>query len=193
MPSDSWLNGWLTGDIVPATEFAKGTGAFYDSTLGTATASFDITSVPTWGTNIRINLLGRGDTAALATGVIMRFNNDSAANYSSQQVTGIAAVASAAEINSTGSPAIGSIAASSATVSFPGGFEAVIPNFRTTAFFKQAYSFGGAAQGIVAASRDASARTMVWANTAAITRITLLPQAGNFITGSRCTAYVTGP
>jgi hypothetical protein len=43
--SGTWASGWATGDVVTAAEIAKGVGAIYDTTLGIASASIDVTPI----------------------------------------------------------------------------------------------------------------------------------------------------
>jgi len=193
MPSASWLNGWLSGDQLTAAELGKSMGAFFDSTLGGAAASFDITSVPTWGSHLMIELYGRGDTAATTVQATMRFNNDSGANYSVQAVSGVATTTTSAEANSVTSLGLGSIAAASATANYTGAVSIVVPQFRGTTFFKSVHIHNVFATALTTGGIQVQIRSGVWASTSAITRVTLIPSAGNFAAGTRCTAYVLGP
>jgi hypothetical protein len=192
MPSDSWLNGWVTGDVVTAAEFGKSGGAFFDSIAAGAVASFDITSVPTWGTTIRILLHGRGDTVATSTNVQVRFNNDTAANYATQRLSGNTTTASSSETNTATSIVAGTIAAASAPAQVPGSSEIVIPNFRTAAFIKSTITTWTWANGLATTNHTTGIDGGVWSGVN-ITRITIFPAAGNFVLGTRCTAYVVGP
>lgn len=193
MPSASWLNGWLTGDVVTTAEFSKSSGAFFDSTLGSAGASFDITSVPTWGSHIKIVLVGRGDTAASSVAVTLRFNNDAAANYTSERLFANATSVTGSESVSATSANAGGLAAASATANHAGMVEIVIPNFRGTTFFKNYTGVSGWTQALTTTNVNVDIRSGAWASTSAITRVTIIPGAGNFVAGSRCTAYVLGP
>jgi hypothetical protein len=161
----------------------------YDNIAAGAIASWDVSTGLTGYNHLKIVCHGRGDTASANVGVIIRFNNDSGANYAAQRVGGSAATAAAAEINSTASPIIGAMTGSTATANHAGGFEVTVPNYAGTTFFKGAYSVGGFASALTTTNLEVDAREVVWASTAAITRVTILPSAGNFILGSRLTIY----
>src|SRR3972149_4739610 len=60
----------------------------FDSTLSVATASFDIQNIPSNYKHLWIIWQGRGDNATLQVEVVMRFNNDSGANYDYQTQLG---------------------------------------------------------------------------------------------------------
>jgi len=193
MPSASWLNGWLSGDQLTAAELGKGVGSFFDSTLGSAAATFDITSIPTWGSHLMIELYGRGDTASANVTVSARFNNDSGANYGSQGVAGNTTSTTAGQSNSSTSIPVAGFSAASATANHPGSLQILIPHFRGTMFFKQVLATYFYSTAITSSGMTVAVQGGVWASTAAVTRVTFILSAGNFVAGSRCTAYVLGP
>lgn len=161
----------------------------YDNVLVGTAASWDVTTGLTGYNQLKVLLQARGDTAATSIDVRMRCNNDSGANYGSQYVRGIAAAASAAEAASATSAHVGNIAAASATASHAGVGEIWIPNYGGTTFFKGWNSNLGWSQAITTSTIAAQALQGVWANTAAITRLTIFPSAGAFIAGSRLSIY----
>src|SRR6266704_6680502 len=97
MPSATWALGWLAGDVVTSAEFAKGAGSIYDTTLGGASATVDITSIIANYAHLLIEVYARSDTAANTALLGMRFNNDAAANYDYERNYGTGATPTSAE------------------------------------------------------------------------------------------------
>lgn len=192
MASNSWFNGWLPGDIPTAAEFKKGVGAIADTTLGGSAASIDLTGLPTSYAHLLVAIVGRGDTAASNVNVSLRFNNDSAANYSMQHIQGNTTTPTAAESVGQTSILCGFMAAASATAGHPGSLFISLPGYSGTTFFKQALCQVGLSLALTTTNSFVSQRMGVWASTAAINRLTLLPVSGNFIAGTRMTVYAMG-
>jgi hypothetical protein len=155
-----------------------------DTTLGGATATIAFSSIPATFAHLLLVGQGRGDTAATATNLNLRLNGDSATNYSTQQVQGSSATASAAVTTAQTSAGIASMAAASATAGVFSPVFAFLPNYAGTVAQKDLLAL------------DLFIGTPVvqligghWASTSAINSITLLPGAGNFIAGTRFTLY----
>lgn len=193
MPSASWLNGWLTGDLVSAGEFRKGVGCVADSTLGVAAASIDFTGLPTSYAHLMVVLNGRGDTAAATVGVGMRFNNDSTAgHYNWETLTAVDATVSSAGgggaatsydlglLPAASSPAAGSFGAVMAWILHYGsGLEHPFVGINACAPGSTGISvklLGGQSVNLGAV----------------INRITFVPSAGNFAAGTRASIYAMG-
>jgi len=193
MPSASWLNGWLSGDQLTAGEFKKGVGMVFDSTAGGAVASFDTGAIiPAGYAHLRVVLQARGDTAAVGTNLLVRFNNDSGANYDIQYHVGQASAAAAAESFAGTSGYIGSMAAASAPASVSGQAEMIIANYAGTTFQKTYLSQSATKTGTTTGLMFAYHISGFWRSTSAINRITVFPAAGNFVAGHRMTVYVYG-
>lgn len=188
---------WDTPAGADGTKFLRDDGTFvvptmvrlYDNIAGGAIANWDVSSGLTGFTHLKLVLQARGDTAATSVFLHMRLNNDLGNNYGSQYVRGIAAGTSADESVSASAARLGIIAAASATAGHTGVFEAIIPNYAGTTFFKNWTANGGWTQAITTSTMAAMTSQGVWASTSAINRITILPSAGNFIAGSRLTIY----
>lgn len=159
----------------------------FDSTLGAAAASFDITSIPATYNHLRLVLLIRATEAVVQNQVVLRFNGDTAANYSWQRLYGQAATPAAAETAGDTRALAGWYPAASAAANMAGVVEMLIPHYRTTTFYKSfsALSGYGGNAGQIMAGHHAGA----WASVAVINRITLSPASGNWVAGSRCTLY----
>lgn len=193
MPSNSWLNGWLTGDVWSASEFSKSMGSFYDSTLGGLSATFDITSVPAWGAHLLLIVAAKGSTAALTSKLQIRFNNDSTAVYWSQDLSGSAGTPAAAEVAGATRADVAVIPAASDVSADAGISQIWVPFFRGTTWRKTFNSTSWMLCGGGSGQMQTRTSGGFWGNTAAITRITLLLDAGSFSAGSRCTGYILGP
>lgn len=192
--SGSWGTGWIPGDVLTAAEFAKMAGAFYDNVLGAPAASFDINPLPTWGSHLMLLAFLRGDTAAVNAYVGVRFNNDSGANYSYDGIKASGStIAAFPEGTNQTEMAWGMMPANTATAGAFGALSADVPNFRSTAGHKPFTSMSTHRETTASGGIFLFDVGGIWASTAAITRITVFPFAGNFVAGSRLTAYVLGP
>lgn len=190
--SGTWASSWATGDVVTAAEFRKGMGCVADSTLGVAAASFDFTGLPTSYAHLVIELYARGDTAANNTLGLLRFNNDSAANYlwqrSSVTATTFTGVEGLAQSNIT----VGLMPAASAAANFFGVTRIYVPNYANTANYKSCVIANFIAWATTTGTMASEANGGIWRVANAINRVTVLPTAGSFAAGSRCSIYVMG-
>jgi ABC-type amino acid transport substrate-binding protein len=162
----------------------------FDSTLGAAAASFDITSIPATYAALQLMLIGRSDAAAVNDSVTLRFNGDTAANYDYEVVTAPdnSAPSDTGVFAATSIALAGAVAAATAPAGAVGMLELTIPNYAGTTFHKACRTLNSWKHGTAAGSlffRDCHGH---WRSTSAINRITLAG-AGNFIAGTRCTLY----
>lgn len=189
----------LGSGVPSSSNFLRGDGTWaatsgamvqlYDNTASGAIASWDVSTGLSGYNHLKIVLLARGDTAATSVAVQLRLNNDSAANYASQVMRGVAAGVTAGETNSATSMQIATVSAATATASHPGTYDITIAHYGGTTFFKHVHSHGGWSQALTTSTRASETNEGVWASTSAITRITLFPASGNFIAGSRLSIY----
>jgi len=150
------------------------------TTLGSATASYTFSSIPQTYTNL-VLVCGNVLTASTGQGVKIRFNSDTATNYSYTYLSGNGTSAvsnrnSNATSSQIGWGAVGSSTAISTII-------ASIPNYINTTTNKT----------FISRSSDASTETValvgLWRSTAAISSITIFPSSGNFSTGCVFTLY----
>lgn len=160
-----------------------------DTTLGADTASFDITPISGSYIALKLSVYARGDTAAAATTLALRFNNDSGANYDHQYVLGSAASATAAETFAATSASFGAIPANTAGANLFGEAEVWVPHYAGAVNNKTFVSNFAHKSGTASGNLQSGQYAGFWRSNAAISRITILPGAGNFKTGSRCTLY----
>lgn len=188
----TWPTGWATGDIETAAEYKKGIGAISDTTLGGSAANVDVTSISATYAHLMVVVYARGDTAAGAIALSMRYNGDSAANYDYQFVRGTAATASAAETFAATAMSVGSIPANTAGANLFSSTIIFIPNYAGAANNKSAVSIVSHKSGTATTNLEVDIFGCHWRSNAAINRITLLPGAGNFVAGTRVTIYAMG-
>lgn len=157
-------------------------------TLSAAAASFDFQNIPQTFSQLALFGKLRGDTAAVQTSVGIRFNNDSAANYSWGELRGITTTASMANATgtTTGLVSAAGVAAASAAA---GAFSPVV-------MFLPSYSVAQWQELLALSSYVGSPGVHLtmshWGTTAAVTRITVAPGAGNWVAGSSLTIFGMG-
>ena len=161
-------------------------GATYEpiatTTLGSAASSIIFSSIPSTYTDLRLVLVA-GGTPSASGACEIRFNSDTATNYSQTYITGT-----------------GSAASSSRFTSRSFIFLAVYDVLYTTPQLLTADIFGYAGSTYktclttqnadLNGSGDVSATVGLWRSTAAINRIDLITDAGvSFTTGTTATLY----
>lgn len=156
---------------------------------GSVAANIDFTSISGSYRHLQIMMLARGDTAATAVTVNLRFNNDSGSNYDWQRDFAVDAAEDASAAVAQTSARAGVATAASATSGNPGTSTIWIPNYAGTTFNKS-----GTGSSMILTSTAASGfiiehESFLWRSTAAITRITLTPSAGNWEIGTVATLY----
>lgn len=170
---------------------AVGRPIFY-SKLAAPAASFDITSINGTYANLVLKLQVRGTTAANSVNANVRFNNDSGANYDYMMEVGRAAGIAIAESLATTAIRASVPAASTAPAAAADAINIAIDNYSGTTFHKQAICLGTGKEAASAGNLFLYSTSGWWRNTAAITRITVLPAAGNWDTGSTCMLIAYG-
>lgn len=168
-------------------------GIIFDSILSGAAASFDITSISANWSHLRLLMYARGSNASNNVGVKVRFNNDSAANYSDMALNTSGSTVAAGESLGATSGEIGQMTGNTA----PGGefatLVAFISHYTSTAGTKTWTSESSSRETTITGGLRNRRVSGVWfAAAAAINRVTLLPSTGNFVTGTRCTLYGLG-
>jgi hypothetical protein len=153
---------------------------------GSVAANIDFSSIPATYESLVLELMGAGDAAALAVNALMRFNNDSGADYYYQLDYANGATPAGAASSGVTSGRIGVLSAASAGSTNVGAIRVQIPNYARTIFRKQYIAQGGRFGAGDTGSEDVYG---MWASTAAINRITLLLSSGNFALGSVATLY----
>lgn len=188
----TWATGWATGDVELAAEFKKGIGAIFDSTLGGSAANVDVTSISATYAHLLIVAYARGDTAALSTSLMARFNGDTAANYDYQIQDASAATKLANESFAQTSALAGRIPANTAGANLFSANIIFIPHYAGSSNNKVALSISSIKVGTSTSNLTVTMAGGFWRSSAAINQVTLLPAAGNFVSGTRVTVYGMG-
>lgn len=180
--------GAVTGPLGSAT---PGITMLSDQTVtGSPAANIDFTSISGSYKHLQLWVQARGDDAAAFVLLGLRFNNDSSAIYDMQRSGATNATAGNAGLAAQTFGRSGVITAAGSSATNNAGSTIInIPNYAGTVFNKMAHSSGGWMQTTTNTGFNVESNHVLWRSTAAITRITLLPSAGNFIIGSRATLY----
>lgn len=156
------------------------------TTLGSAASTITFSSIPGTYTDLRLVVVARGTTASTGVGINLRFNSDSATNYSRTYLFGDGTSADTGR--STGSTAISGTMPGSSVAS---GIFAM----NTLDIFSYAGSTNKTS--LMTISKDmnnggsdyAWVQTNLWRSTSAITTVTLTTASGNFDTGTTATLF----
>lgn len=161
----------------------------YDNTLGAATAGWDVAAGLTGYTHLKCILTIRGDAAVTAQQFMIRLNGDSTASYDWQRMYSNTTSMNAAEGIGDTKFLGGWYPANSAAASKVGEAEILLPNYADTTFQQTFTSKGSATHNVTTGTFYTFQYGGQWRVTAAITRVQILPESGNFVAGSRLTIY----
>jgi hypothetical protein len=145
-------------------------------------------SVPSWVNSVMGMYTARTNNATTGGYVNLQFNNDVASNYTWEQV--LAGTNAVSGQNAGGAVTmihIGTKTAANDTANYFGSGTFMVPNVKNTSMFKTAHSISNAPGSATAGFAGEHGGT--WLSTAAITSVTLVPDAGNFVTGSSFTLF----
>jgi hypothetical protein len=187
-----------TGKGVVITTGGTGPVKYAEVVLSSAQASVRLPvsgSLPLTYRNIRVTWQARGDNVGSFVRVDLRFNGDTGANYDNRLLQWY---------QSSGGSTDNSVSAATTSIQQVGGMpgttppsgdsgtgEILVPNYSGTTFRKHTHASNGLSESDSSptnAEMEISAGR--WRSTAAITSVTLLPSAGNFITGSTFALYL---
>jgi hypothetical protein len=161
-----------------------------DTTLGTAAASFDFTSIPATYSSLRLVVYLRDTIAQIAPQFVVRINGDSASNY---EWWGIVVTGTTMAVNGTGS-----MTSFSNLLYYPGAsadanvfavYEFIIPNYAGTTGYKSYSMVGGVYAAGTANNQFYTTGYGAWKSTAALNRITVTSGGTTFAVGSRAILY----
>lgn len=165
-----------------------------DLTLGASQASFDTNTIlsgniPAVYSHLKLVLLLREDDAIVLTNALLRINNDSGASYNLSNVQGNNNAAAASQNGGgTSHNDILSLGAS-ATASKFAATDLLFYSYASATPQKVHTGTSYADGDNTAANLMTRALGGTWRATSAITRLTVLPNSGNFVAGSRFSLY----
>ena len=157
-------------------------------TLSSATASVTFSSIPATYTDLVVRMSVRSDRASTWDQIAIRFNSDTATNYSNTYLSGLGSGGANSSNNSSYSSLVDRfVNGDTATSNTFSNGEIYIPSY-TVSQNKPMSSFG------VQEDNSAAARMAInadlWQNTASITSINFFPQNGsNWLSGSSFYLY----
>lgn len=154
--------------------------------LGADAASVDFSNIPATYESLMVTFVARATSSSTWVRLLMRCNNDSAANYESAlyyQASGIE--------NSTAQTAarVAVIPDASATAGWAASGQVDIAGYARTVFKKSVMSDYGAQYAVGTTSQLAGIGQSVWVSSSAINQLTFLSSSGNLLAGSVFTLY----
>lgn len=160
-----------------------------DSLLGANANNFDFTDIPGTYKHLWLLLYLRGTKSATSVQPRVTFNADTGTNYDVQKqyaagsTPGSGGVASQAYID------LADASAASSDTGAVSAIEVLIPNYAGTTFHKTVTGKGFNPRAYSAGNEYVMNTGGLWKSTAAITRITITPDANQWALGSRATLY----
>ena len=100
--------------------------------LSSSAASVTFSAIPSTYTDLVLRCSTRGERSAVIDNIVIRFNSDSANNYSNTIITGVGTTASSFRNANTSSLALNTSNGNTSTSSTFGSFEMYIPNYTAT-------------------------------------------------------------
>ena len=157
------------------------------NTLSSSAASVTFSSIPNTFTDLVLKGSSRSAGGNQAFAILLRFNSDSATNYSDTTIEGSGSAASSyRESNSVYGYITNGNVGSSATANTFSNWELYLPNY-TVNSNKPFADFSVTETNATAAKMSADAG--LWRNTATISSIVLTDNGGNFVSGSSFFLY----
>ena len=157
------------------------------STVGAGgAASIDFTSIPSTYTDLVVKCSIRDTTVGVGAYLYLRFNNDSGSNYSSKTIEGNGSAANSYANTSQTKMLFWNTNGGGATANTFGNAELYVPNYLSS---NQKSVSMDTVQETNGSSAYMDLVAGIWTGTAAINRLTLLPDAGF---AQYSTAYLYG-
>lgn len=167
-------------------DHAKNWELINETLLAADAANIDITGIPQTYKALKIILNARTTEVTTWNYVRIRFNNDSGANYNSQQTFSSAASITSAEELAQTSGNMGMCTAANATDAlFSGVCELTIPDYAGTNFYKICTKISSMWFKLTTGGLQVLNGGVAWHSTAPINRITTFPTSNNFKAGTR--------
>jgi hypothetical protein len=166
---------------------ATSTALIQTITVGAGgSASIDFTSIPSTYTDLMVKCSIRDTTGGVGAYLYLRFNNDSGSNYSSRTIEGNGSAANSYSNTTQTKMLLWNTTGGGATANTFGNSELYVPNYLSSN--QKSVSMDTVAE-TNAVLEYMNLVAGIWTGTAAITRLTLLPDAGF---AQYSTAYLYG-
>lgn len=199
---DTNANGWKV--LLPGTagQFLQTQGAAANPTWATGgtfliseqtpsgTGTVTFSSIPATYRDLMVIIRGRGTTAATSVAALLTFNNDTGANYDKERLTASGGTTvSAAGTAAATSIDLGGIAAANSTADVADAIRVEVFDYRGTTFQKAVHTQNSVKTGTATTNFVANVQSGWWRSTAAINRVDIVLNAGNFVSGSVVSLY----
>lgn len=139
--------------------------------------------------DLEIRVRARGTASATNAFVLARFNGDTGANYDWEDMHAFGSTVSAVQGVADTSLFLSIIPAATAPSNAAGIIDTAIADYRGTTFYKALTSRSAVQIGTGGSTQGAYLTGGLWRSTSAITSITILLGAGNFVDGSVVSLY----
>jgi hypothetical protein len=139
--------------------------------------------------DLLIVIQGRGTAATTAVGCSVRFNANAGADYHGIATSASGSTLAAGESLAQTAARLGALPAASGDAGRAGFIQASVPFYARSDFHKNTIAECTAGHSTGAGTQRLETNNYVWAQTAPITKLTLLPSSGNFATGTIVSIY----
>jgi hypothetical protein len=177
------------GEVITAAQMNGLPVRIADVTLSASAATIDFSSIPSQFAHLMVVAYLRGDTAAAFVGVVMRYNNDTGSNYDTQFLAAGAATVTAGEAFAGGAAQVGNVPANTASANVFGYVSIEVTHYANSANNKAHIATWAHKQGTASTNMQVGCWAGFYRSNTAISRVTVIPGAGNFVSGSRVTLY----
>ncbi len=165
-----------------------GVAELADVTFATATAAWDFQSISGDG-HLELVVYARTNNASNTGNAKVTFNNDTTANYDHCHVRARSTVVDTSTTNGATGIQVFECPANTASANLFGTIHAVIAHFSNSSQKKSLVTKSGHVEGTGSSDVNWQGYAGTWRSTAAITRVTVTPGGGSFVTDSRATLY----
>lgn len=157
-----------------------------DVVTGSVAASITLSAISGSYHSLMLVVMGRGDTSAVDTDLLLQLNSDTASDYAwSTALVGNNALVGGSFSDSDTAAHLGYLPAATATANVAGQITIMVPEYAATTFYKTFNGQGSTWNGHAQTSLGAG----IWKSTAAVTAIALTLAAGNFAIGTTARLY----
>lgn len=161
-----------------------------EAVLASAQATITFSTIPQTFRHLKLIIVARASDANAGNSVYGQFNGDTGNNYSWASTFTDGTATYLGNGQGVNNPNWGEVSANSAPASAASTVEVLIPGYSATDWHKTVFSTSGRRAGTGSTGMQLAYVVSHWANTAAITSVTLgMRSAANFMAGSRVELY----
>lgn len=177
------------GDVITNTQLNLLPIRIADTTLGSSQSSIDLSSLPGNFAHLLIVASCRGDSVAPSQQMLLRLNGDSAANYDYWNLKSGSAITVTDIQPGATSIVLGEFPCANAPAAVFGSHVIEILDYTNGSKQRAVHCSSVAKLGTSTGQGVLYDAAGHWRSASAVTEITIIPAAGNFVTNSRLTVY----